>query len=57
MTVVYAAVVLAALVLSVALIVLVFAAVRVLRLSAQERQLRIEWLRLRNDGVVGDSDG
>lgn len=55
-TVVYLLVVLAALVLGVALIVLVFAAIRVLRLSAQERELRIEWLQLRKAGVLGDLD-
>lgn len=55
-SIVYLLVVLAALVLGVALIVLVFAAIRVLRLSAQERELRIEWLQLRKAGVLGDLD-
>lgn len=55
-SIVYLLVVLAALVLGVALIVLVFAGIRVLRLSAQERALRIEWLRLRNAGILDDLD-
>lgn len=55
-TIVYLLVVLAALVLGVALIVLVFAGIRVLRLSAVERELRIERLRLRNAGILDDLD-
>ncbi|MFJ2978700.1 hypothetical protein ACIPEP_07560 [Curtobacterium sp. NPDC087082] len=55
-SVLYIAFVVALAVLTVALIVLVFAAIRVLRLSATERQLRIE--RLRYDAVVdGIEDG
>ncbi|WJY01127.1 hypothetical protein [Curtobacterium sp. 458] len=60
-TVVYLLVVLAALVLGVALIVLAFAGIRVLRLSAVERELRIERLRLQNadlfDGLDDDEPG
>ncbi|MEK6312433.1 MULTISPECIES: hypothetical protein [Curtobacterium] len=55
-TVVYLLVVLAALVLGVALIVLVFAGIRVLRLSAVERALRIERLRLENAGLLDGLD-
>lgn len=55
-SVLYIAFVVALAVLTVALIVLVFAAIRVLRLSATERQLRIE--RLRYQAVVdGIDDG
>ncbi|MDR6169606.1 hypothetical protein [Curtobacterium sp. SORGH_AS_0776] len=55
-SVLYIAFVVALAVLTVALIVLVFAAIRVLRLSATERQLRIE--RLRYDAAVdGIEDG
>ncbi len=43
--IVYLAVFVALAVLTVALIVLVFAAIRVLRLSAKERELRIEQMR------------
>jgi len=55
-SVLYIAFFVALAVLTVALIVLVFAAIRVLRLSATERQLRIE--RLRYQAVVdGIDDG
>ncbi|OII28715.1 hypothetical protein BIV03_00140 [Curtobacterium sp. MCBA15_016] len=53
-SVLYIAFVVALAVLTVALIVLVFAAIRVLRLSATERQLRIE--RLRYDAAVDGID-
>jgi len=58
-SVLYIAFFVALAVLVVALIVLVFAAIRVLRLSATERQLRIERLRYQAvvDGIDDDATG
>ncbi len=58
-SVLYIAFFVALAVLVVALIVLVFAAIRVLRLSATERQLRIERLRYQAvvDGIDDDPTG
>ncbi len=55
-SIVYLLVVLAALVLGIALIVLVFAAIRVLRLSAQERELRIDLLRVQHAVALDDGE-